>query len=374
MATFIYPPNQVTITGVATEATLLLVLAETQDINAELDVQTPILTDIETNTASADTKLTTTNSELADVNTELNSQTAILTTIDADTGSIDSKLTTTNSELADVNTELNSQTAILTTIDADTGSIDSKLNTLGQKTSANSMPVVLASDQSTINVSGPFLTDAELRATPVPVSGPLTDAELRASAVPVSAASLPLPSGASTLAEQQSQTSLLTTIDADTGSIDTKLTTTNTELADVNTELNSQTALLTTIDADTGSIDTKLTTTNAELVLVNSELDSQTALLTTIDADTGAIATSTASMDTSLNNIEADIDAINARMAGSLTNVAYDYIALTYVTVGNGIGEIETVVYKTGGSGGTTVATLTLAYDANDKLSSVTRT
>jgi hypothetical protein len=46
------------------------------------------------------------------------------------------------------------------------------------------------------------LTDAELRAAAVPVSGPLTDAELRAAAVPVSAASLPLPSGAATAANQ----------------------------------------------------------------------------------------------------------------------------------------------------------------------------
>lgn len=63
------------------------------------------------------------------------------------------------------------------------------------------------------------LTDTQLRATPVPVSGtvtasgPLTDAQLRASAVPVSAASLPLPSGASTLAEQQTQTTSLQLID-----------------------------------------------------------------------------------------------------------------------------------------------------------------
>lgn len=59
----------------------------------------------------------------------------------------------------------------------------------------------------TVTASGP-VTDAELRATAVPVSlatvpshavtGPLTDAELRAAAVPVSAASLPLPSGAAT--------------------------------------------------------------------------------------------------------------------------------------------------------------------------------
>ena len=73
------------------------------------------------------------------------------------------------------------------------------------------------------------LTDAQLRSTPVPVSGtitantglsqPLTDAQLRATAVPVSVGSIALPTGASTLAEQQSQTTLLGTIDADTGAI-----------------------------------------------------------------------------------------------------------------------------------------------------------
>lgn len=46
---------------------------------------------------------------------------------------------------------------------------------------------------------------------------------------------------------------------------------------------------------------------------------------------------------------------------------------LTYVPSGNGTGEIETVTYKTGGASGTTVGTLTLAYDANDKLSTVTK-
>jgi hypothetical protein len=46
----------------------------------------------------------------------------------------------------------------------------------------------------------------------------------------------------------------------------------------------------------------------------------------------------------------------------------HDYIDLSY-TGSNLIG----VVYKTGGSGGTTVATLTLAYDGNDNLISVTK-
>ena len=57
-----------------------------------------------------------------------------------------------------------------------------------------------------------------------------------------------------------------------------------------------------------------------------------------------------------------------------LIDVEYDYVALTYVTVGNGIGQIETATYKLGGAGGATVATLTMVYDANDQLSTVTKT
>lgn len=53
------------------------------------------------------------------------------------------------------------------------GTFTARLNTLGQKTMANSAPVVLASDQSAIPVTGP-LTDAQLRASPVPVSGTVT--------------------------------------------------------------------------------------------------------------------------------------------------------------------------------------------------------
>ncbi len=44
---------------------------------------------------------------------------------------------------------------------------------------------------SAVPVSGP-VTDGQLRATAVPVSGPLTDGQLRASAVPVSQAPVPL--------------------------------------------------------------------------------------------------------------------------------------------------------------------------------------
>lgn len=50
---------------------------------------------------------------------------------------------------------------------------------------------------------------------------------------------------------------------------------------------------------------------------------------------------------------------------------AYDYIALTYVPSGNGQGEIETVTYKKGGA---TVAVLTLTYNADNEIETITRT
>jgi hypothetical protein len=81
------------------------------------------------------------------------------------------------------------------------------------------------------------LTDSQLRAAAVPVSGtffqatqpvsgtvtantglsqPLTDTQLRASAVPVSVGSVPLPTGASTFLEQETQTAWLTSIELNT--------------------------------------------------------------------------------------------------------------------------------------------------------------
>jgi hypothetical protein len=47
---------------------------------------------------------------------------------------------------------------------------------------------------------------------------------------------------------------------------------------------------------------------------------------------------------------------------------AHDYIDLSYTGA-----NLTGVVYKTGGSGGSTVATLTLAYDGSNNLISVTK-
>lgn len=68
-----------------------------------------------------------------------------------------------------------------------------------------------------------------------------------------------------------------------------------------------------------------------------------------------------------------DNQALAVVQVSQLIPEEYDSIELTYVTAGNGIGEIETVTYKQGGLGGTTIATLTLAYDGADNLISVVR-
>lgn len=72
-------------------------------------------------------------------------------------------------------------------------------------------------------------------------------------------------------------------------------------------------------------------------------------------------------------NLGATDNAVLDGIAG-FTLTGYDYIALTYVAAGNGAGEVETATFKTGGSGGSTIATLTLTYDASNRVATVTKT
>lgn len=191
------------------------------------------------------------------------------------------------------------------------------------------------------------------------------------------------------------------------------------ELQDVNTELDTQTTSLANIETSNAAIqtntadnatETTLSTLNAKVTAVDTTgkateakqdaailelqqietaiglgateatLSALNAKVTAVDTTGKAteakqdnIITELQSLNTSTDNIEADIDALNARLAGNLVPETFDFIALTYVAAGNGAGEIETVTYRTGGAAGSIVATLTLAYDASDRISSVTR-
>lgn len=62
------------------------------------------------------------------------------------------------------------------------------------------------------------------------------------------------------------------------------------------------------------------------------------------------------------------IDGQPLAVVDGLSIPEYDYIALSYTT-----GNLTGVVYKSGGAGGVTVATLVLAYDGSNNLTSVTK-
>jgi len=174
-------------------------------------------------------------------------------------------------------------------------------------------------------------------------------------------------------ADVEAGNALLTTIDADTSSIDSKIVAVDTtgkateakqdsiitELQEIEADVEAGNALLTTIDADTSSIDSKIVAVDTTGKATEAKQDSAITELQ--------------SLNTSVDNIEADIDELNSKLAASLVPEQFDYIALTYVAAGNGAGEIETVTYRTGGAAGTIQATLTLAYDAQDRLASVTK-
>jgi len=158
---------------------------------------------------------------------------------------------------------------------------------------------------------------------------------------PVSAASLPLPTGAAT---EATLASLAATDFA-----------TQTTLAALLTELQAKADLTETQPVSAAS------------------LPLPTGAATEATLSTLATSANQTTANASLASIESDLNNLNARLAGNLVPETFDYLEFTYVAAGNGAGEIETVTYKTGGAAGTTVATLTLAYDGSNNLSSVTR-
>jgi hypothetical protein len=137
--------------------------------------------------------------------------------------------------------------ALLTTIDADTGaiatsaaSIDTKTPALGQAEAAASVPVVLPADQVTTLTPPAAITGFATAANQLPdghnvtidnasiaVTGPLTDTELRATAVPVSG----------TVDLGAADNAVLDAIAASVASVDGKVTAANTGAVTISSAL-----------------------------------------------------------------------------------------------------------------------------------------
>ncbi len=61
---------------------------------------------------------------------------------------------------------------------------------------------------------------------------------------------------------------------------------------------------------------------------------------------------------------------VDSFVTSGLLPISYNYIGFTNA---DGNGNYQTITFKTGGSGGTTVATLTLTYDASSNVTSIAK-
>lgn len=99
-----------------------------------------------------------------------------------------------------------------------------------------------------------------------------------------------------------------------------------------------------------------------------SNIDSTTQ---NMDGNIQSIAGDTPVISSAVQSSNTHLSSLDARLDGGLVPFTFDYQAISYVGVTT---DIDTIVYKSGGSGGTTVATLTMGYDGSNRLTSITRT
>ncbi len=147
---------------------------------------------------------------------------------------------------------------------------------------------------------------------------------------------------------------------------------TNTSgLTDVSTatKQDAQTALLTDIETNTAdaATETTLAALNAKVTAVNTGAVVVSSSALPSGAATEATLAALAAEDFAT---QTTLAVLNAKSAGSLVPSAHDYILTTYVGATT---SIDTVTYKSGGAGGTTVAVLTMSYDGSNRLSTVTK-
>lgn len=139
------------------------------------------------------------------------------------------------------------------------------------------------------------------------------------------------------------------------------------------------------VDATTGKllVDAQANV-SADLTLIEGKMDTANGISTTQAADVATIKGNTTftkgsgPLDSNTQRVTLATDgptvanlstiATNTAKVPGFSLPAYDYISCSYTGT-----NLTGVVYKTGGSSGTTVATLTLGYDGSNNLTSVTK-
>lgn len=247
---------------------LIDIETELQGVNSELDAQTSILADIEGKDFSTSAKQDAQITKLQDIEADVEAAVAELEILSAVDYATEAKQDVIILELQNIESDVEAAVVQLAT-----------LNTKDFATQTT-LTAVLAELQLKADLSE--TQPVNVQNTSIAVTGPLTDAQLRATPVPVSAAQ----SGAWTVGVNNFPAAQ------------------NVNLRDENGNAFSETNPLT----------------------VSSMSD--------------------------------------------LVSEKYTNMQFSYVPSGNGVGEIQTVIYR---NGATTIATLTLGYDAQNRITSVTR-
>lgn len=347
------------------------------DTHTKLDTLEASLTDIE-----ADIEANT--AELQSVNTELDSQTALLTSLDGKDYATETTLNSQLTELLDQGTTLDDTFTRLGNMDGKLGVINSKMDDLVQEAVWTARIGEVSATPTANTVLG-RLKDIDDSIASLSGTDFATETTLAS-----------LEAKAATETKQDNQITELQAINTELDGQSTTLTSldgkdfaTQTTLAALLTELQAKADLSETqpVSAASLPLPTGAATETTLALLEGKDFATQTtlaALLTELEgkadlSETQPVSAASlplptgAATEASLAAQAADIALLEDRLAGALVPEAFNYIELTYVAAGNGEGEIETATYKTGGAAGTTVATLTLAYDANNRLTSVTK-
>jgi hypothetical protein len=229
---------------------------------------------------------------------------------------IDSSLVNIDTNTLDIYSETQTHTGILNSIDS---KLTSPLSITGS-TVALDATTLAALENTNVTISNASIA----------VTGPLTDTQLRASAVPVSV------SGVSTLAEQQTQTTSLQSIDTQVGSLLTELQlkadlteTQPVSLASIPLPTGAATsANQVTTNSSLSSIDTKLNNLDIrDLVFATDKVDATGSIV-------GLDATSLAALENITATVSGDINLSTSTLA-ALENVSIDNFPASQAVTGS---------------------------------------
>lgn len=110
---------------------------------------------------------------------------------------------------------------------------------------------------------------------------------------------------------------------------------------------------------------------------IESKQDTTNAILTTTAADVATtkgyanVTKGSGAVDSNTQRVTLATDGPGVQNLSSIAGLsipAHDYLSFSYTS-----GNLTGITYKSGGSSGTTVATLTLGYDGSNNLTSVTK-